>query len=96
MLSLLRGDLEREAQEGSLRAEVPKASINEYLRENTPEFTGEIDVLPQGLVYRSSDALFGLSVNVSLNLRVAGPHTIEVIPEEATVVYLCPPFFHAH
>jgi DUF2993 family protein len=93
MLSLLRGDLEREAQEGSLRAEVPKDSINVYLRENTPEFTGEIDVLPQGLVYRSSDALFGLPVNVSLSLRVAGPHTIEVIPEEATVGGLSLPSF---
>lgn len=80
MLSLLRGDLKREAQEGSLRAEVPKDSINVYLRENTPGFTGEIDVLPQGLVYRSSDVLFGLPINVSLGLRVAGPHTIEVVP----------------
>jgi hypothetical protein len=93
ILSLLRGDLEREAQAGSLRANVPKNSINEYLRENTPEFRGEIDVLPQGLVYRPSDALFGLPVNVSLNLRVAGPHTIEVIPEEATVGGLSLPSF---
>jgi hypothetical protein len=94
MLSLLRGDLEGETRAASLRAEVPKDSINEYLGENNPGFRGEIDVLPQGLVYRNSDALFGLPVNVSLNLRVAGPHTIEVIPQEATVGGVSlPPFF---
>lgn len=50
-------------------------------------------MLPWGLVYRSSYALFGLPVNVSLNLRVAGPHTIEAIPEEATVGSLSLPSF---
>ena len=92
LMSLLRGDLETRA--GSLRAEVTKDSINEYLRENTPGFRGEIDILPQGLVYRSSDAFFGLPVNVSLDRRVTGPHTIEVIPQEAAVDgFSLPSFF---
>ncbi|MDP8926691.1 MAG: DUF2993 domain-containing protein, partial [Actinomycetota bacterium] len=86
VLSLLQEDLEREIQAASLVAEVPEESINDYLRENDLGLEGgEIDVRPQGVVYRSSDAFFGLSASVELDLRVAGPYTVEVIPQEATV-----------
>ncbi len=86
MLSILQGDLEREIHAASLAAEVPEESINDYLRENDLGLEGgEIDVRPQGVVYRSSDAFFGFSASVELDLRVAGPYTVEVIPQEATV-----------
>ncbi len=86
VLSLWQGDLEREIQAASLVAEVPEESINDYLRENDLGLEGgEIDVRPQGVVYRSSDAFFGFSASVELDLRVAGPYTVEVIPQEATV-----------
>jgi hypothetical protein len=84
--SLLRGDLEREIRSGSLRAELPEESINDYLRENDLGLEyGEINVLPQDVVYQISEALFGLSASVNLDLRASGPRTIEVIPQEATV-----------
>ncbi len=84
--SLLQGDLERDIEAASLRAEVPEESINDYLRENDLGLEyGEIDILPQGVVYLISEALFGLPAHVSLGLQVSGSRTIEVIPEEATV-----------
>lgn len=84
--SLLQGDLEREIQAASLVAEVSEDSINEYLRENELGLEGgEIDINSQSIVYRSSDVFFGLSGSVELDLRVAGPYTVEVIPQEATV-----------
>ena len=47
--SLLRGDLEREIRSGSLRAEVPEESINDYLRENDLGLEyGEIKRTPAG------------------------------------------------
>jgi hypothetical protein len=93
--SLLRGDLEREIQSGTLWAEVPEESINDYLRENDLGLEyGEINVLPQDVVYQSSEALLGLPASVSLDLRASGPRTIEVIPQEATVGgYELPSFF---
>ncbi len=93
--SLLQGDLEREIQAASLRAEVPEESINDYLRENDLGLEyGEIDILPQGVVYQISEALLGLPASVGLGLRVSGPRTIEVIPQEATVGgYALPSFF---
>ncbi len=93
--SLLQGDLEREIRSGSLRAEVPEGSINDYLRENDLGLEyGEINVLPQDVVYQISEALFGLPASVSLDLRPSGPRTIEVIPQEATVGgYELPSFF---
>lgn len=84
--SLFRGDLEREIRAASLVAEVPEESINEYLRENDLGLEGgEIDVRPQRTVYRSSDAFFGFSARLGLDLMVVGPYTIEVVPKEATV-----------
>ncbi len=84
--SLLRGNLEREIQAASLVAEVSEDSINEYLRENDLGLEGgEIEIGSQRVVYRSSEAFFGLSASVELDLGVAGPYTIEVIPREATV-----------
>ena len=93
--SLLRRDPDFTPRTVSLRAEVPEESLNGYLRENDLGLGGgQIDVLPQGVVYRSSDALFGLPASVGLDLRVAGPHAIEVIPEEATVGgFALPSFF---
>ncbi len=93
--SLLQGDLEREIEAASLRAEVPEESINDYLRENELGLEyGEIDVLPQNVAYRISEALLGLPASVGLDLRVSGPRTIEVIPQEATVGgYALPSFF---
>jgi LmeA-like phospholipid-binding len=93
--SLLQGDLEREIRSGSLRAEVPEESINDYLRENDLGLEyGEINVLPQDVVYQISEDRFGLPASVSLVLRVSGPRTIEVIPQEATVGgYELPSFF---
>jgi hypothetical protein len=93
--SLLQGDLEREIRSASLRAEVPEESINDYLRENDLGLEyGEINVLPQDVVYQISKTLFGLPASVSLDLRVSGPRTIEVIPQEATVGgYELPSFF---
>ena len=93
--SLFGGDLEREIQSGSLRAEAPEESINDYLRENDLSLEyGEINVLPQDVVYQISEARFGLPASVGLDLRVSGPRTIEVIPQEATVGgYELPSFF---
>lgn len=93
--SLLRGDLEREIRSGSLRAEVPEESINDYLRENDLGLEyGEINVLPQEVVYQISEDHFGLPASASLDLRVSGPRTIEVIPQEARVGgYELPSFF---
>lgn len=95
VLSLFGGDLEREIRSGSLRAEVPEESINDYLRKNDLGLEyGEINVLPQDVVYQISEALLGLPASVSLDLRVSGPRTIEVIPQEATVGgYELPSFF---
>lgn len=90
--SIFRGNLEREIQAGSLVAEVPEESINEYLRENQLGLEGgEIDVRPGDAAYRSE--VFGFPASVGLDLRVAGPSTIEVVPREVTVGGLpLPPF----
>lgn len=92
--SLWQGELEREIQAASLVAEAPEEAINDYLRENDLGLgDGEIEIAPQEIVYRSSGALFGLPASVGLDLRVAGPRTIEVIPQEATVGGLALPNF---
>lgn len=92
--SLFSGDLEREIRAGSLVAEVPEESINDYLRENDMGLEGgEIDVRQREVVYRSEDVFLGLPGSVSLDLRVVGPHTMEVVPQEATVAgFPLPPF----
>ncbi len=92
--SLFRGDLEREIRAASLVAEVPEESINEYLRENDLGLeSGEIDVRPDEVVYRSTEVLFGLPASIGLDFQVAGAHIIEVIPQEVTVAGLpLPPF----
>ncbi len=94
VLSPLWGNPERDVQRASLVAEVPEESIDEYLRENELGLEGgEIDVRPQGLVYRDADALFGLPASVDLDLEVVGPYTVEVVPEEVTVGgFTLPPF----
>ena len=84
--SLLQGDLEREIQAATLVAEVSEDSINEYLRENELGLEGgKIDVGSQSIVYRSSNIFLGLSASVELDLRVAGPYTVEAIPQQATL-----------
>ena len=86
VISLLRGDVEREIRTASLVAEAPEKSINDYLRENDLGLKGgKIDVRPQEVVYRSADALSGISASISLELKVAGPHTIKVVPKKARV-----------
>jgi hypothetical protein len=94
VLSPLRGNPERDIQRASLVAEVPEESIDEYLRENELGLEGgEVDVRPQGVVYRDADALFGLPASVGLDLGVVGPYTVEVVPEEVTVGgFTLPPF----
>lgn len=91
---LLQGGLEREIRSGSLTAEVPEESINQYLLENELGLEGgEIDVGPGNVFYQSADAFFGLPASISLDLRVTSPGTIEVIPEGATVGgFPMPPF----
>lgn len=92
--SLFRGNLEREVRAASLVAEAPEESINEYLRENDLGLAGgEIDVRLDQAVYRSKDVFFGFPASVGLNLQVAGPHIIEVVPQEVTLAGLSlPPF----
>jgi hypothetical protein len=92
--NLLRGDLEREIRTATLRAEVPEESINEYLRDNNLGLEGgEIDVHPRDVVYQSEDAFFGFPTSVVLDLRVVGPRTVEVIPQEVAVAgFRLPPF----
>jgi hypothetical protein len=86
VISLVRGDIEREIRTASLVAEAPEKSINDYLRENDLGLEdGKIDVRPQDVVYRSADALLGTSTSISLELKVAGPYTIEVVPKKARV-----------
>ncbi len=86
VISLVRGDIEREIQTASLVAEAPEKSINDYLRENDLGLEdGKIDVSPQEVVYRMQDALSGASASVSLELKVAGPYTIEVVPKKVRV-----------
>jgi hypothetical protein len=86
VVSLLRGDIERQIRTPSLVAEAPEKAINKYLRENGLGLgDGKIDVLPQEVVYRMQDALSGTSASIGLELKVAGPHTIEVIPKKARV-----------
>jgi hypothetical protein len=68
------GGLERETRAVSLVAEVPEGSINAYLQENDLGLQGgELDVRPRSVVYRSSDALFGLPASIELDLGVSGP-----------------------
>ncbi len=84
--SLLQRDLEREVRSAALTAEVPEESINQYLLENELGLVGgEIDVQPGQVFYKSVNALFGLPASVRLDLRVASPSTIEVIPEGVMV-----------
>lgn len=94
--SFFEGRLEYENRTNSLVAEVPEESINAYLRESDVGLlgNGEIDVLPQEVVYQSADVLLGLPGSVVLDLQVAGPHAIEVVPRDATVGGIqLPPFF---
>lgn len=92
--SLLQGDLEREIRSGSLTAEVPEESMNQYLRENELGLEGgEIDVQQGNVFYKSANAFFGLPASINLDLRVASPGTIEVTPEGAVVGgFPLPPF----
>jgi len=84
--SLLRGDLEGENRTAFLRAEVPEASINEYLQRHGLELgSGEIEIRPDEVDYRRVDPLSGSPASASLDVRVGGPHTVEVIPKRVTV-----------
>ena len=92
--SLLGGNVEREIGYAALRAEVPEVEINTYLRENNLGLTGgEMNVRKSGVIYRSEYALFGFPASVDLDLRVAGPRTVEVVPRDAVVGgFLLPPW----
>ena len=92
--SLLGGDVEREIGYAALRAEVPEEEINRYLRENNLSLAGgEMKIRKSGVMYRSEDALFGFPASVDLDLRVAGPRTVEVVPSDAVVGgFLLPPW----
>ena len=58
IISLLRGDIEREIRTASLVAEAPEKSINDYLQENTLGLEEwKIDVRAQEVVYRITDAV---------------------------------------
>lgn len=90
---LLGSGLRYEVRTGSLIARMPEEAINAYLRENVLGLErGRIDVSRTGVSYRTSD-LLGLAASVGLDLRVAGPQTIEVMPETVRVGGLTlPPF----
>lgn len=92
--SLLEGNVEREIGYAALRAEVPEEEINAYLRENNLGLAGgEMNVRKSGVIYRSEDALFGFPASVDLDLRVAGPRTVEVVPSDLVVGgFLLPPW----
>lgn len=58
IISLLRGDIEREIRTASLVAEAPEKSINDYLQENALGLEEwKIDVRAQEVVYRIADAV---------------------------------------
>lgn len=83
---LLQGDFEREIDDVALRAEVTEEELNAYLRESETGLPGgELAVDPGGLVYQSEDILFGLPASVNLDLQVAGPYAIQVIPTDPRV-----------
>ena len=92
--SLLGGDIEREIGYAALRADVPEEEINTYLRENNLGLAGgEMNVRKSGVIYRSEDAFFGFPASVDLDLRVAGPRTVEVVPRDAVMGgFLLPPW----
>jgi len=84
--SLLRGDLEVESRTAFLRAEVPEASINEYLqRHGLGSGSGKVEVRPDEVVYRREVPLSGPLASASLDVRVGGPHTVEVVTERVSV-----------
>ena len=90
----LSGDVEREIGYAALRAEVPEEEINRYLRENNLSLAGgEMQIRKSGVMYRSEDTLFGFPASVDLDLRVAAPRTVEVVPSDALVGgFLLPPW----
>jgi hypothetical protein len=84
--SLLRGHLEGENRTAFFIAEVPEASVNEYLqRHSLGSGGGEIEIRPDEVDYRRVDPLTGTPASASLDVRVGGPHTVEVVPERVTV-----------
>ena len=91
--SLLRGSLQGENRTASLRAEVPEASINEYLqRHGLGSGSGEIEIRPDEVVYRRVDPLSVTPASASLDVRVGGPQTLEVVPERVSVAGVTLPF----
>ena len=86
MPSLLQGDPEGESRTAFLRAEVPEASINEYLQRHGPRSgSGELEIRPDEVVYQYVDPLSGTPASASLDVRVGGPHTVEVVTERVSV-----------
>ena len=84
--SLLRGDPEVESRTAFLRAEVPEAAINEYLqRHGLGPGGGELEIRPDEVVYRREVPLSGPPASASLDVRVGGPHTVEVVTERVSV-----------
>ena len=84
--SLLQGDPEGESRTAFLRAEVPEASINEYLQRHDPgSGSGELEIRPDEVIYQHVDPLSGTPAIASLDVRVGGPHTVEVVTERVSV-----------
>ncbi len=84
--SLLKGDPEGESRTAFLRAEVPEASIDQYLQRHGPgSGSGELEIRPDEVVYRHVDPLTGIPASASLDVRVGGPHTVEVVTERVSV-----------
>ena len=84
--SLLRGDPQSESRTAFLRAEVPEASINDYLqRHGLGSGSGKVEVRPDEVVYRREVPLLGAPASASLDVRVGGPHTVEVVTEKVSV-----------
>ncbi len=91
--SLLRGSLQGESRAAFLRAEVPEASINQYLqRHGLGSGSGEIEIHPDEVVYRHVDPLSGTPASASLDVRVGTPQTLEVVPERVSVAGVTLPF----
>ena len=84
--SLLLGDPEVESRTAFLRTEVPEASINEHLqRHGLGPGGGGLEIRPDEVVYRRSIPLSGAPASASLDVRVGGPHTVEVVTERVSV-----------
>lgn len=89
VVGLIRGERERDIRTASLKAEVPEESINEYLQQRDLGLEGwEVEVGEQELEYRGEEPIFGLPASVSFDVRVTGPRTVEVVPNQVELAEL--------